>query len=119
MTQNIDKARNIDKASFAASAAKAGAPELRPGYYPRAHPIEVFGNEDGSCDFAFVWKGKWHRLPLSSVDHAAVEIGISAEAYVSPLNYATGVVFFLAALERLGWYVSPPKSNTDIEDSTR
>src|ERR1700681_699889 len=91
--------RDIDKASFADSAAKAGAPALIPGKYPRAWPIETFGREDGSLDFAFVFHGRWHRLPESVCEHAAVEVGIAAQAYIEPLNYARGVALFLAALE--------------------
>lgn len=94
--------------SFAASAAKAGVPALVPGQYPRAWPIEVFGRPDGSLDFAFVFDGKWHVLPESACEHAAVEVGCLAGCYVSPINYASGVALFLTALGRHGWRVLPP-----------
>src|ERR1700726_4087662 len=95
--------RDIDKPAFADSAAKAGAPALIPGKHPRAWPIETFGREDVSLDFAFAFHGRWHRLPESVCEHAAVEVGVSAGAFVSPLNYATAVALFLTALERHGW----------------
>ncbi len=101
--------RDIDTASFAASAANAGAPALIPGKYPRAWPIEIFGRDDGGRDFAFVFRGEWHRLPMEAVDHAAVEVGCAARAYVDPLNYAGAVGLFLAALEKYGWTVVAPE----------
>src|SRR4051794_25162918 len=97
--------RNVDEAAFAASAAEAGAPALIPGKYPRAWPIEVFGRDDGECDFAFVFHGDWCRLPIEAVDHAAVELGCACGMYVDPLNYASGVALLLAALEKHGWRV--------------
>jgi hypothetical protein len=109
--------RDIDKAAFADSAAKAGAPVLIPGKYPRAWPIETFGREDGSVDFAFVFHDRWHRLPESACAHAAVEVGISAGAFVAPLNYATGVALFLTALERQGWIVLAPNAPDSILDT--
>lgn len=109
--------RNIDKTAFADSAAKAGEPALIPGKYPRAWPIETFGREDGSLDFAFVLHGKWHRLPESVCEHAAVEIGIQAGAFVSPLNYATGVALFLTALEKHGWVVVAPNASDPMRDT--
>jgi hypothetical protein len=109
-------ARDIDKAAFADSAAKAGAPALIPGKYPRAWPIEIFGREDGSVDFAFVWKGKWRRMPLSVVEHAAVEVGIAAEAYIDPLNYAQGAALFLAALEKQRWLIAAPNEHDPMLD---
>jgi hypothetical protein len=109
--------RDIDKAAFADFAAKAGAPALIPGKYPRAWPIEIFGREDGSLDFAFVFHGKWYLLPEGVCEHAATEVGMSAGAIVSPLNYATGVVLFLTALERQGWVVVPSNAPDSILDT--
>ena len=82
-------------------------PELVTGFYPRAHPIEVFGREDGHCDFAFLFHGRWHRLPFEAVDHAAVEVGSTVGVYIDPLSYAAGVGLFLAALEKCGWRIVP------------
>lgn len=110
-------ARNIDKAALDASAAKAGEPALIPGQYPRAWPIEVYGREDGSCDFEFVLDGKWHRLPLTAADHAAAEVGTASRTYISPLNYAKSAAIFLTALRRNGWTVSPPTSEVHAGDS--
>jgi hypothetical protein len=114
-----EAARKIDHASFAASAAKAGTPALIPGQYPRAWPIETFGREDGSRDFAFVLRGEWLRLPESVCEHAAVEVGIQAGAFVSPLNYAAGVALFLTALERQGWVVLAPNASDPKRDMHR
>ena len=39
----------------------------------RAHPVEVFGRRDG-LDIAFVFDGKWRRLPDDAYKHAATEV---------------------------------------------
>lgn len=113
-THNLPR---IDAASFAGSAKAAGVPALVPGKYPRAHPIEVFGREDGSVDFAFVFNGKWHLLPQSVCEHAAVEVGIQAGAFVSQINYASAVALFLTALEKHKWTVVAPKDSDPILDT--
>jgi hypothetical protein len=94
---------------------KSGRYALEPGKYPRAEPIEVYGQADGSADFEFVLNGKICRLPLSAVEHAAVEVGIAAGAYISPLNYAQGVAVFLAALDKQEWLVRPPHHGFAID----
>lgn len=62
-------------------------------------------------DFAFVLNGRWHRLPESACEHAAMEVSVSSGACVSPLNYALAVALFLTALERHGWLVVPPNES--------
>jgi hypothetical protein len=88
---------------------RTGRYALEPGKYPRAEPIEIYGHTDGSADFEFVLDSEAHRLPLSVVEHAAVEVGIAARAYIDPLNYAQGVALFLAALRKQSWTVLPPR----------
>jgi hypothetical protein len=75
---------------------------------PRAWPIEVCAQPNGSYDFEFCLNGQWHRLPLSALDHAATEVSITAGADVAPLNYAEGVALLLAALDKHNWLVRPP-----------
>lgn len=84
-------------------------PELIPGKYPRAWPVEVYAQADGSYDFEFCFGGAWHRLPLSVLDHAATEVSVSCGADVSQFNYAKGVALLLAALEKHNWTVLPPR----------
>jgi hypothetical protein len=94
------------------TAKRTGRYALVSGKYPRAEPIEVYGHPDGSADFEFVLNGKTFRLPLSAVEHAAVEVGIAARAEITPLNYAQGVALFLAALGAHNWVVHPPRRAT-------
>jgi hypothetical protein len=105
-----------EKAAFAASAEKAGVPALIPGRYPRAWPVETFGREDGTCDFAFVFHGKWHRLPESALEHAATEVSVSSGAVVSTLNYVRGVALLLTALEGQKWVVLAPNETNSMRD---
>src|SRR6202035_738846 len=98
-------------AALAASAKMAGTPELVPGIYPRAHPVEVFGR-GGGLDIAFVFDAKWHRLPDSAYKHAATEVARRAGASISAEDYASGAAFFLTALRNYGWVVLPPTAPT-------
>lgn len=109
--------RKIDKASFSASAAKAGAPELIPGHYPRAWPVETCAHTDGSVSYAIAFDGAWHLLPEAALEHAAHEVGVSSDALVTPANYARGVALLLTALRRCGWAVEAPSDGHDILDT--
>lgn len=82
-------------------------PELRHGYYPRAHPLAVFGRT-GGMDIAFVFDRQWRRLPDTAFHHAAVEVGIECGKSIEAEDYASGAAFFLTALRRSGWTVEPP-----------
>jgi hypothetical protein len=93
-------------AALAASERIADEPELRHGAYPRAHPVEVFGRKDG-LDIAFIFDGQEQRLPDSVFEHAAVEVGYQCGKEVTAEDYASGAVFFLTALRRAGWDISP------------
>lgn len=99
------------------STLRRGVYALTPGDYPRAEPFEIYGHDDGSADFEFVLDGETHRLPLQTVDHAAVEVSVAAEAYISPLSYVSGVAIFLAALRKAGWTVCPPISDKHRADT--
>lgn len=102
-------------AALTSSAKRAGTPELIPGVYPRAHPVEVFGRR-GGLDIAFVFDGKWRRLPDDSYKHAATEVSRHSEASISAEDYASGAAFFLTALRKHGWIVLPPSAPYPVLD---
>jgi hypothetical protein len=101
-------------AALAVSAKRAATPELIPGVYPRAHPVEVFWRGSG-LDIAFVFDGEWRRLPDGAYKHAATEVSRHSETSISAEDYASGAAFFLAALRKNGWVVLPPTSDAVLD----
>jgi hypothetical protein len=95
--------------------ATGGTPELIPGVYPRAHPVEVFWRS-GGLDIAFVFDGKWRRLPDGAYKHAATEVSRHSETSISAEDYASGAAFFLTALRKNGWVVLPPTAPDSVLD---
>jgi hypothetical protein len=103
-------------AALVAAAMAAEEPELEPGSYPRALPVEVFGRK-GGLDIAFIFDRKWRRLPDSVFEHAAVEVGRQCGKEVTAEDYAAGAAFFLTALRRAGWDISPRSLNDPSFDT--
>ena len=81
----------------------------------RAHPVEVFWRS-GGLDIAFVFDGKWRRLPEGAYKHAATEVSRHSETSISAEDYASGAAFFLTALRKNGWVVLPPTAPDSVLD---
>jgi hypothetical protein len=60
------------------------------------------------CAKGWQFRDGWRRLPDDAYKHAATEVSRCSEASISAEDYASGAAFFLTALRKHGWVVSPP-----------